>query len=124
MELRWNSPDTVPDVPKWTEQEFWIAVASKYTGKTHVFLAQYQNRPLENDPISDDCLVDCDGEYIHSVGWVSCQTHVQYDNYYEAMDFSDHWKLLGWAEYTPPEFTGVTPNRCNRGGVQPSRAAN
>ena len=108
----WHKPDTFPVIPKNTENEFWIVFHSNHTGKTHVKLAIYQNRPLslqtDGTPVDeDDCLYDCDGEPIHSVGWVSCKEHYEFESYYTALDFNSS-TLLGWAELPKPIFTGVT----------------
>lgn len=110
----WQPPETIPQVPVGTEQEFWIAVHSQHTNKTHVYLAQYQNRPLNLDEhgeqVGDDdyYLVDVDGEYVDSVGWVMNRQHVDFDNYYEKINFTSDYQLLGWANYQPPTFDGLT----------------
>ena len=117
--LEWKSPDTVPEVKEAAERLFWLAVEykrvtphpdSKQT-ETFTFLAFYQNRPIELDddgePTNDDYLVNTDGEPMESIGWVTDKQHDEFDNYYMPIEFSDHYKLLGWAEYTPPKFTGV-----------------
>lgn len=108
----WQSPETIPAVPAGEEQEFWIAVHSQRTNKTHVYLAQYQNRPVnldeDGEPIGDeDLLIDVDGEYVDSVGWVMNRQHTDFDNYYEKIDFNSDYQLLGWANYQPPAFDGV-----------------
>lgn len=108
----WQSPETTPTVPVGEEQEFWIAVHSQHTNKTHVYLAQYQNRPVNLDeggePIGDEePLIDVDGEYVDSVGWVMNRQHTEFDNYYEKINFSSDYQLLGWANYQPPAFDGV-----------------
>lgn len=104
----WNAPDAIPEVQKGSEKQFWIATLSKCTGKQHVYLAQYQNRPLEYDEhgelLSDDYLVSPDGEPHESVGWVSSKQHAEFDEYYELISFNDDYQLLGWAEYQPPTF--------------------
>lgn len=113
-DLKWNEPTSVPSVALGTEERFWIAVASEYTGKTHVFLAHYQNRPyaVGSEDGADWVLMSEDGDYIHSVGWVSDKAHVDFENYYEQMNFSEKYKLLGWADYTPPEFKSPTTPAC------------
>ena len=108
--LNWESPTTTPQVKVGTEKELWIAVEFTRNGKPSeviTFLAQYQNRPYklgDEEELDEDNLVNTDGEYVDSVGWVTCQSHYEFDNYYELLTFNDNYKLLGWAEYTPPEF--------------------
>ena len=114
MQLKWQKPDVIPVVQLGEEKQFWVAIEVKGVRMTgdHVktFLAQYQNRPFDQEKYDnnvdefDDCLVDVDGEFVSSVGWVHCQTHVEFENFYEPFNFSDDYKLLGWAEYTAPEF--------------------
>lgn len=110
----WQSPETIPAVPVGEEQEFWIAVHSQHSNKTHVYLAQYQNRPANLDehgePIGDEdyYLIDVDGEYVDSVGWVMNRQHPDFDDYYEKIDFNTDYQLLGWANYQPPTFYGLT----------------
>lgn len=113
MNLNWNSPDKTPEVEIGTEEEFWIAVDSRYSGKTHVFLAYYQNRPLDLDedgyPIDEDvCLYDTNSEPIASVRWTHLKEHECYENYYTPIEFSEDYVLLGWAEYQEPKFTGIS----------------
>ena len=109
--LEWQLPALVPVVKEGTEEEFWVAVVSVRDGirSVHTFLGMYQNRPLqldeEGDPINDDYLSNDDGEAIESIGWVSCKSHIDFDNFYQQLHFNDNYILLGWAEYTPPEFT-------------------
>ena len=111
--IKWESHLLPPKVERGTEKEFWVAVEMNdgppENNKTKVitFLAQYQNRPYkegDEDVIDDDYLVNTDGEYVDSIGWVTCQSHYEFDNYYELISFNEHYKLLGWAEYTPPKF--------------------
>ncbi len=112
MKLNWNKPEAIPQVKSGTEEQFWVAVeidSPKHEKpKVITFLAQYQNRPYKDgdeDLHGDDALVNTDGEYVNSIGWVTCQSHYEFDNYYELITFNENYKLLGWAEYTPPEFT-------------------
>lgn len=110
MNVEWNEPESIPCVAKGGQQLFWIAVDSQHTGETHVFLAYFQNRPLELDKEgepSDDTLHDPDGEPINSVGWVDCKQHHDFDDFYTPLLFDESYKLLGWAEYEPPKFTGL-----------------
>ncbi len=113
--LKWNQPELVPVVKIGDEKELWVAVRANRPNphpdteqvKIITFLAQYQNRPYEdNEDYEDDdeALVNVDGEYVNSVGWVTCQSHCDFDNYYTPITFSESYELLGWAEYTPPVF--------------------
>ena len=107
-DLIWNKPEFTPLVEEGKEEQFWIAVEND-KGKVFVFPAHYQNRPLdENGDNYDDALEDLNGDAVGSVGWVDLKQHVDYDNFWEALTFNDNYKLLGWAVYTPPEFTGVS----------------
>lgn len=111
MNVEWNAPEATPEVKKGTEKEFWVAVYSEHSGENRVFIAHYQNRPVDLDddgaPLADDFLTTPDGEPHHSVGWVLRTEHEDYDGFYTACQFSEQYRLLGWAEYEPPEFTGV-----------------
>lgn len=110
MNVEWNTPESVPDVEKGTEKEFWVAVRSEHAEKDLVLVAHYQNRPLEFDDdgeASGDFLTTPDGEPHHSVGWVLRTEHEDFDGFYTAFQFSEKYCLLGWAEYVPPVFTGV-----------------
>lgn len=121
MVLNWQKSELIPVVGLGDERLFWVAVEANRVNphkqrnmiETHVvtFLAYYQNRPLQVDSdgesLDDDCLVNTDGEPVESVGWVSCKAHYEFDNFYEQLDFNDNYKLLGWAEYTPPVFTAA-----------------
>ena len=111
--IKWEHPALCPTVERGTEKEFWVAVEVNVEApknnkiKVVTFLAQYQNRPYkegDEDVINDDYLVNTDGEYVNSIGWVTCQSHYEFDNYYELITFNEYYKLLGWAEYIPPEF--------------------
>lgn len=111
--VKWNDPNTVPEVKLGTEKLYWIAV--KNPMGVYVFTAHYQNRPITTDETGNpvgDCdswaLTSPDGDYVHSVGWVDCKSHSEFDDYYEGLEFNNDYKLLGWAEYHAPEFTGVT----------------
>ena len=108
IDVEWKDPLTTPDVNKGDEKQFWLALSITRKGveKIHTFLAYYQNRPYQegDEKEDDDALVNIDGDYINSVGWVSCKSHVEFDNYYEPITINENSKLLGWAEYTPPEF--------------------
>ena len=105
--VEWNRPDKIPDVAKGEEQPYWIAIKND-KGKIYVFMALYQNRPLEldehGDPLNDSVLVDPDGEPINSVGWVEAKKHAEFDDFWELIHFNKNYKLLGWAEYVPPTF--------------------
>lgn len=114
MEVNWQKPEINPEVELGNEQLFWVAVESTQnkTGepKTFVFLAHYQNRPTpeveDHDDLPDWALQTEYGEPVHSVGWVNAQSHHDFDDFYEAIQFSDTYQLLGWADYTPPKFSG------------------
>jgi len=109
--INWNSPESIPQVKIGTEELFWIARLSVTTKKQSVYLAYYQNRPFheneEDEVILEEVLADEDGDYISSVGWVSIKQHYEFENYYEPIYFGKEYKLLGWAEYAPPEFTDI-----------------
>ena len=111
LELNWRNPEIIPVVKVGQEVEFWIAVEitrPNKCAKVFTFLSQYQNRPYidgDEDLGGEDALVNTNGDYVDSVGWVTCQSHNQFDNYYEPIQFSDDYKLLGWSEYVAPKFT-------------------
>ena len=113
--VEWKSPELTPDVKKYDQELFWIAVRSKWSdsepSRTSVYLAHYINKPLELDedgePLSDDCFVDTDGAYMDAVGWHDQYEHHDFSGFYQKVNFSEKLVLLGWAEYQPPEFTGV-----------------
>ena len=108
--LEWKKPCETPIVKRGSEECFWLAVEIKRANKEPsivTFLGQYQNRPYQNgdeEIYGDEYLVNTDGEYVDSVGWVTCQSHYEFDNYYELIQFSDTYRLLGWAYYKPPKF--------------------
>ena len=103
----WHKPHLVPAIKKGTEGLFWVAVRNGQN-KVYVFDALYQNRPLETDddgePLDDGCLINVDGEPIESIGWVHNQQHSEFDNFYQPIDFNEHYELLGWAECKTPEW--------------------
>ena len=112
----WQSPDTVPNVPKNETKQFWVAVRRKSHNeewRKFVFDAQYVNKPLEYDkddpdhedePINDDYFVDEDGAPMEAIGWHSLMEHADFDGYYTPLAFGDDYELLGWSEYLKPEF--------------------
>lgn len=110
----WQLPSITPEVPKGENQLFWVAVQTRWSEgeqpKTEVYLANYINKPLELDdngePIDDEHFVDTDGQPMSAVGWHNQYDHPDFNGYYEKMQFSDKCKLLGWAEYQPPVWTG------------------
>ena len=110
--VKWNAPNTCPAVRKGSEKLFWLAV--KNPMGVHVFPAHFQNRPLVTDEMGNlvgNCdewvLTSPDGDYVDSFGWVDCKSHSEFDDYYEKLEFNNDCKLLGWAEYQAPTFTGV-----------------
>ena len=111
--VNWNSPETVPNVKLGEEELYWIAVESERG--IFVFSAYYQNRPLitnEDGELLDGCddwvlSNEYDGE-IESVCWVHNRLHLEYDHYWEKINFDHEYKLLGWAEYDTPEFIKTT----------------
>jgi hypothetical protein len=105
--MKWESPNKTPSVDLGTEKKYWIAVKSPRREKPLVFLALYQNRPLDHPHSYDWELTDEDGHAVSMVGWVNCQKHVDFDNFYSSITFTETYVLLGWAEYTPPEFTAL-----------------
>ncbi len=109
MRLNWQSPDVVPEIPEGTAKEFWIAVHSEHTSKEHVFLAKYQNKPLrlddDGDPTVDWAVCSPEDEWVDAVGWCHCEEHPEVEQYLLPIVFS-HTRLVGWAEYTPPVFSG------------------
>lgn len=111
--VKWNDPNTVPEVELGTEEKYWIAVETK--SGINVFEVLYQNRPLlqdedgdANDECADWALNGEDGGYVSSVGWVQNQAHYEYSDFYVPLGLCEDCKLLGWAEYQAPAFTGVT----------------
>ena len=121
LSVDWQSPDTIPTVKKGESLECWVAVESTprtYSlengspvdkdPRVHTFIAQYVNKPVQvddnGDTDTDDYLVTADGEPWPAVGWFSIKNHADFDDYYEALEFNDRYKLLGWANYTPPSF--------------------
>ena len=115
--VEWNAPDTVPEVKLGTEKLFWIAVKAEWNEAPQVFTALYQKRPViidDDGELTLGCdnwvLHSPDGDYVDSVGWVENKTTSEFDDYFEAFSFNEHYMLLGWAEYQAPEFTGVTAN--------------
>lgn len=114
--VHWNSPETIPDVPKGETKTFWLATRYKRRGEwvEVVFDAQYVNKPLEyaedDDekewPLDDDHFVNEDGEPIEATGWHSLMEHADFHGYYEPVVFGDDREFLGWAEYQKPEFKG------------------
>lgn len=108
MKVNWNNPKSTPDVEKGTEKLCWLAVKAESRPPV-VFLAHYQNRPLELDedgePLDEcNCLSNCDGEYIESIGWVDCKEHYEFDNFYTPLSFNKDYRLLAWAECKTPTF--------------------
>ena len=103
----WHKPHLVPAIKTGTEKLYWIAVLNGQN-KVYVYDALYQNRPLEIDENGDyldaDCLVNTNDEPIESIGWVQNQQHSEFDNFYEAIAFNEHYTLLGWAECKKPEW--------------------
>jgi len=103
--VEWMSPESIPDVKLYSERQCWIACING-KGKKYVYLAQYVNRPIilndEGDPENDDYFSDTDGEPMHAVGWHSEKEHFDFDGFYEQIQFSDDYKLIGWAEYVAP----------------------
>ncbi|BCE02960.1 hypothetical protein [Marinicellulosiphila megalodicopiae] len=116
-QLKWNNPETTPTVKLGTEELFWIAVQSSRREEPFVFLAYFQNRPCDTAIANDDGPVEHwavsnehDG-YVSSVGWVENKAHYDYSEFYEPLEFNDDYKLLAWAEYIAPKFTGVICDR-------------
>lgn len=111
--VQWNSPEITPKVKAGEEALYWIAVKSSHG--IIVFSTYYQNRPIITDFETGDLTKECeewilynDCKAINSVGWMKLQDSKEYDEYYSPYEFCDEYKLLGWAEYTTPKFTGVT----------------
>lgn len=113
-QVNWQLPSLTPDVPKGENHLFWVAVQNQWRAgeqpKTSVYLANYINKPLalddDGEPLDDDCHVDTDGNPVSAIGWHNQYDHPDFNGYYEKMQFSDKCKLLGWAEYKPPVWTG------------------
>lgn len=112
--VEWHSPEEIPDVPKNTTKNFWIAVEypTEREDRTLVFTAQYVNMPLELDEngesLNVEQFVDHSGDPMEAVGWYDLQVHVDYPEYYDSLDFNENYKLLGWAEYDKPDFSKVS----------------
>lgn len=111
--VKWQSPDTVPDVELGGEKEFWIAVKSIRDGveREHTFLANYLNKPKLLDDegnVTDECvdwlLSNDDESEIEAVGWYESKEHADYSGWYEDITFNENRVLLGWAEYNAPPF--------------------
>jgi len=112
----WKDPCTTPETPKYSDCSFWVAIKATRRGHdgevrsidTHVFEAQYVNRPLERDDdgdfFCDDYLVTEDGDPLDAVGWFSVKSHHDFDNYFEPLPFGDDYVLLGWADFDKPEY--------------------
>lgn len=116
--VKWQSPDTVPDVELGGEKEFWIAVKSIRDGveREHTFLANYLNKPKlldEKGEITDeaaDWLLSNDDESdVEAVGWHNAKEHPDYAGWYESIVFNEKYVLLGWAEYNAPLFFASEP---------------
>ena len=122
--VNWQPPESTPVVEKGESLECWLAVEvktksfSKEDGKPQeagtrivTFISQFVNKPVvvddNGDTDTDDYLVSVDGDPWSAVGWHSIKNHADFDDYYEPLAFSDSYKLLGWAYYTPPAFTGM-----------------
>ena len=105
--MKWESPNKTPNVGFGTEKQYWVAVKSAGILKPLVFLALFQNRPLDHPLTYDWQVMDENGEAFDAVGWVECQRHMDYDNFYSSIIFTESYVLLGWAEYTPPEFPAL-----------------
>lgn len=107
LKLKWNKPDSIPVVELGSEKQFWIAVECH--GQIRVLEALYQNRPEfdEKGEIYDFALTSENGEGVESIGWVENKNHYEFDDFYEPIVFSESCVLLGWAEYSTPEFSGV-----------------
>ncbi len=108
-DIKWNNPEVAPDVELGTEKRFWIAVLGR-AGGVFVYDALYQNRPViidDNDIQADWVVHDRDGEPHHSVGWVDSIEAEDFDYFHSEIQFTENYKLMGWAEYVKPEFTGV-----------------
>jgi hypothetical protein len=105
--IEWNKPHLVPSIKKGTEKLCWLAVRNGQN-KVYVFDALYQNRPLKTDDngeyLSDDYLVNDSDEPIESIGWVHNQQHSEFDNFYQPIEFNEHYELLGWAECEKPKW--------------------
>ncbi len=113
--MKWNSPEKLPEVQLWSEKQFWIAVKFQPSGRVLTYSAYYLNRPLiegeelENRIENQDIFCSESGEPIHMVGWANWGKHYDYDDFYEMINFHESCELVGWAEYTPPVFTGIGP---------------
>lgn len=115
VNVDWQNPKQIPDVPKGETKEFWVAAKRTYEDlnglafeEVTVFTAQYVNMPVNIDENgetdTDDYLVDIDGDPLSAVGWFSVKDHNDFDNYYEPLFYTDEHVLLAWAEYTKPTF--------------------
>ena len=111
--IKWQSPDTAPDVELGGNEQFWLAVKSIIHGveREYTFLANYLNKPkLFNDDgeitvESADWLLSNDDSYeVEAVGWHDSKEHPEYSCWYEPITFNENYVLLGWAEYNAPPF--------------------
>ena len=113
VNIKWQLPDTTPDVELGGEKGFWIAVKSIRDGveREHTFLANYLNKPkLFNgdgeitDESADWLLSNDDSNEVEAVGWHDSKEHPEYSCWYEPITFNENYILLGWAEYNAPPF--------------------
>lgn len=107
LKPKWNKPDSIPVVGLGEEEKYWVAV--ELNGQVRVWDALYQNRPAfdEKGEAYDFALVSEHGEEVDSVGWVQNKSHFDFENFYEPISFGESCVLLGWAEWSEPEFSGV-----------------
>lgn len=101
--VQWRNPDEPPDVKLGKSQKFWLCCENE-KGKQYVFTADYYNYPMDQDNLDDHDFNDQNGDPFDAVGWFDEKLHDSYDTYVEQITFSDQYKLLGWAEYSPPYF--------------------
>jgi hypothetical protein len=106
IKVDWNAPDKPPIVERWNSKQCWIAVES--AGQVRTSLARYQNYPLEqceDGCIDERTMFNEDDEAVNSVGWHVDKSSATNEDLFVEIEFSDTYRLLGWAEYLLPEFS-------------------
>lgn len=99
--VEWQSPESVPDVKQGSAKTFWICCENE-NGKRYTYSAVYLNFPIESH--DDHEYFDDNGDPFDAIGWYENRTHESYDTYVEQIIFSEHYRLIGWADYKTPEF--------------------
>ena len=88
----WISTKNPPKIEPGTEKIFWIAYVD-HNNTISVQMLKY----LDDEPLMND-----DGKYIESIGWVVVNENDEYQNYYTP--YYQPEKILAYQEITPPTF--------------------